>query len=130
MKYVLGYFGIGLILLIGTLFMNKKLKLSIFWEYDPWAGWSRNGIEFLILLGWPLAIAVFSIAGLLYLIYRACTLFIGKEHPEDKREKEPESKLKNELYNHLLSKGVDKSDAAAIAKELAEIDLYSEKPKK
>jgi hypothetical protein len=130
MKYVLGYLGVGLILLIGTLFVNKKFKLRIFWEYDPWAGWSRNGIEFFILLGWPLAVAISSIAGLLYLIYRACTIFIGEEHPEDKPEKEPENKREKELYNHLLSQNVDKSDAAAIAKELVEIGLYAKEQKK
>jgi hypothetical protein len=93
MKFVLGYLGIGLVLLIGTLFVNKKFKLSIFWEYDPWGGWSRNRIEFLILLGWPVAMAVSSITGLLYLIHRGCTLFIGGKPLEDKPEKEPENKL-------------------------------------
>jgi hypothetical protein len=121
MKYVLVYLGIGLILLIGTLLVNKKLKLRIFWEYDPWGGWSRNWLEFFILLGWPLLAVAYSIAGLLYLIHRACVPFIEKEPPEVKQKKEPENKLENDLYNHLLSKGVDKSDAAAIAKEIEEI---------
>jgi uncharacterized BrkB/YihY/UPF0761 family membrane protein len=110
---ILGYLGIGLFWMLLAIVLNKKFKLNIFWEHDPWSGWSRNGFEFAIVLGWVLFVPVSAIMGLCFLFYRICTPFIGKEPSDEKEE--------NDLYNHLLSKGVDKSEAADIAKEIEEI---------
>jgi hypothetical protein len=43
MSFILGYLGIGLIWLLFAIVINKKFKLNLFGEYDPWSGWSRNG---------------------------------------------------------------------------------------
>jgi hypothetical protein len=118
---ILGYLGIGFVWLMCVAFMDKKFKLDLFWDHDPWEGWSKNYGEICVLIGWPLIIPAGGLFGMLYLLHHICMLITGKKSPNDEQEKEPESKLKNDLlYNHLLSKGVNESDAVAIAKEMEE----------
>jgi hypothetical protein len=52
----MGCFGIGFLWLLLATVINKKFKWNLFWEYDPWFGWDRNGFEIAIILGWILAV--------------------------------------------------------------------------
>jgi hypothetical protein len=110
MKCVLGYLGIGFILLLLTALVDKKFKLKLFWEYDPWFGWDRNCLEFFIVLGWFVLVPICGLAGLCFLLFRLFTLVIGKEPPKDD--------TKNDLRSRLLSEGVSELDADAIVKEI------------
>jgi NADH:ubiquinone oxidoreductase subunit 5 (subunit L)/multisubunit Na+/H+ antiporter MnhA subunit len=110
----MGYFGIGLIWLLLAIVLSKKFKLNIFWEYDPWGGWSRNSAEISIFIGWIVIVPVLAIIGLFYLFHRICTLFIGKRPFDDE----------NEVRLHLLEAGYEESEAADIAKEIEEITGY------
>jgi hypothetical protein len=75
---IFGYFGIGFLFFLITLFINKVCKFNLF--LIDWRGENIpcGTLGLFIVLAWPVLVPILAIAGIACFIFRVCDFLVKK----------------------------------------------------